>query len=73
MSATARADIERSHDVLRHAHDHPLGAVFAPKTVALIGASERPASVGRALTENLALFGGTTFLVNSNSVEILGA
>jgi len=35
-----------------------LSAMFAPKSVALIGASEKPGSVGRALLENLQSFRG---------------
>lgn len=42
-----------------------LKAVFEPAAVAIIGASERPGSVGRVLTENLLKdFKGTIFLVN---------
>ena len=49
-----------------------LSAMFAPKSVALIGASEKPGSVGRALTENIQSFNGRVFLVNSNHPTILG-
>ena len=63
---------ERAHDILREARRHPLDPLFAPKTVTLIGASEKPGSVGRALAENLGLYGGTTFLVNPNHGEVLG-
>ena len=44
---------ERAHDILREARRHPLDPLFAPKTVTLIGASEKPGSVGRALTEHV--------------------
>jgi acetyltransferase len=49
-------------------------AMFQPKTVAVIGATERSGSVGRALLENLIHnpFGGTVFPVNPNRPNILG-
>jgi len=37
---------------------------FAPRSIAVIGASERAGSVGRALVENLAPFEGEVFPVN---------
>jgi acetyltransferase len=49
-----------------------LEAMFAPKSIALIGASEKPGSVGRALLENLQSFGGQVFAVNPNHQNILG-
>jgi acetyltransferase len=38
--------------------------MFAPNSVALIGASEKPGSVGRALLENLQSFRGRVFPIN---------
>ena len=40
---------------------HPLAAVFTPKTVAVIGASEKPRTIGRSVLSNLigTPFGGT--------------
>ena len=52
-------------------HRPNLEAMLTPKSVALIGASETPGSVGRALTENLQSFNGPVFLVNSNHPTIL--
>ena len=49
-----------------------LDAMLAPKSVAVIGASEKPGSVGRALIENLQSFGGSVFSVNPNRSTILG-
>lgn len=51
---------DRAHDVLR-TERHPLDSIFAPQTVAVIGASERPGSVGRAVLWSLVSspFGGT--------------
>lgn len=42
-----------------------LDAVFRPRSVALIGASERAGSIGRVLLDNLAKFPGEVFPVNS--------
>ena len=48
-------------------------AMFDPKTVALIGASDKAGSVGRAILENLMLFKeGKTFPVNPNRKAVLG-
>jgi acetyltransferase len=49
-----------------------LEVMFAPRSVAVIGASEKPGSVGRALLENLRLFRGHVFPVNPNHSTILG-
>jgi acetyltransferase len=49
-------------------------ALFAPQTVALIGATDRAASVGRTVLENLrpGLFPGTLYAVNPHRSNILG-
>ena len=62
-----------AHDVLR-AETHPLDPIFAPQSVALIGASERPGSVGRTVLWNLlsSPFGGTIFPVNTKRSNVLG-
>jgi len=73
MTATAHACAGPAHDLLRHARGNPLDALFAPKTIAIIGASEKPGSVGRTLAENLRAFEETTYLVNPNHKEVLGA
>jgi acetyltransferase len=49
-----------------------LSAMFAPKSVALIGASEKPSSVGRALLENLRSFRGRVFPINPSHATVLG-
>ncbi len=53
---------------------HPLDAIFAPKNVAVIGATERPNSVGRTLLWNLIShpFGGAVFPINPKRSNILG-
>ena len=52
----------------------PLTPFFAPRTVAVIGATERPDSVGRTLLWNLisSSFGGTVFPVNPTRAHVLG-
>ncbi|MFY9923538.1 MAG: acetate--CoA ligase family protein [Opitutaceae bacterium] len=52
--------------------DSSMGSFFKPKTVAVIGSSERPGSVGRALLENLGTFGGAVYPVNREHDTILG-
>ncbi len=51
-----------------------LDVFFAPKTVALIGASDRPGSLGRTLLWNLIShpFGGTVYPVNPKHENVLG-
>src|SRR3954447_7479580 len=51
-----------------------LDAFFKPKTVAVIGASETPGSVGRTILWNLisSTFGGTVFPVNQKRASVLG-
>lgn len=62
-----------AYDVLR-VERQPLDAIFAPRTVALIGATEKPGSVGRTILENLVRtpFGGTIFPVNPKRPNVLG-
>lgn len=62
-----------SHDLLRY-QKRALDAIFAPKSVALIGASETPNSVGRTILWNLISnpFGGAVFPVNPKRPSVLG-
>jgi acetyltransferase len=46
--------------------------MLAPKSVALIGASEKPGSVGRALLENLESFRGRVFPINPGHATLRG-
>ena len=51
-----------------------LDAMFAPSSVAVIGATDRPATVGRTVLENLlhGKFQGKVYAVNSKHPEVLG-
>src|SRR5689334_11027500 len=52
----------------------PLDVFFSPKTVAVIGATENPGSVGRTILWNLVTspFGGTVYPVNPKRSNVLG-
>ena len=52
----------------------PLDSIFAPRAVAVIGATEKAGSVGRAILWNLisSPFGGTVYPVNPNRPNVLG-
>src|SRR5437868_14959297 len=64
---------DRAHDVLR-TERHPLDSIFVPQSVAVIGATERPGSVGRAVLWSLVSspFGGTVFPVSDKRTSVLG-
>lgn len=64
---------DRAYDILRSTY-RPLDAIFAPRAIAVIGATERPGSVGRTLLWNLIsnTFGGTIFPVNPKRHNVLG-
>src|SRR5579872_3092386 len=57
----------------RHSNQ-PLDVFFSPKTVAVIGATETPGSVGRTVLWNLVTnpFGGTVYPVNPKRPNVLG-
>jgi acetyltransferase len=52
----------------------PLDAIFTPRTIAVIGATENQGSVGRTVLWNLVTspFGGTVFPVNPKRSNVLG-
>ena len=62
-----------AHDVYRYI-PRSLQPIFSPKTVAVIGATEKAGSVGRTVLWNLisSPFGGTVFPVNPKRENILG-
>jgi acetyltransferase len=64
---------EAAHDILG-LRRRPLDVFFAPRNVAVIGATETPASVGRTILWNLinSPFGGTVFPVNPKRTSVLG-
>ncbi len=64
---------EPSHDVL-HSDRPPLDVLFKPGSIAIIGATERAGSVGRAVVSNLRIpdFRGKVYPVNPQHTDILG-
>ncbi len=76
MTATqprSQAPTDRATEILGHV-GHPLDAIFQPRSVAVIGATESPGKVGRTLLANLisSPFGGTVFPVNPTRSSVLG-
>lgn len=69
----SHAPSERAHDILPPRRP-VLDTMFAPKAVALIGATEAKGSVGRTILENLRAndFGGAVFPVNPKRASVLG-
>ncbi len=75
-------DLPRTEPVIDPTHDliyrgrgrKALDSIFGPRTVAVIGASERVGSVGRTILWNLIStpFGGTVYPVNPKRSSILG-
>src|SRR6185312_7607993 len=53
----------------------PLASFFCPRTVAVIGATENPSSVGRTISLNLCQtsFGGRVFPVNPGRQQVFGS
>ncbi|HTQ39224.1 MAG TPA: bifunctional acetate--CoA ligase family protein/GNAT family N-acetyltransferase [Pirellulales bacterium] len=64
---------EQVHDLFSVRHG-PLDVFVRPKNVAMVGASEKPNSVGRSLVANLlgSPFGGKVFLINPRRSTVLG-
>jgi acetyltransferase len=60
--------------VFRSKQRYPLNAIFKPKSIAVIGATEKAGSVGRTILWNLIShpFGGTVFPVNPKHESVLG-
>jgi acetyltransferase len=58
----------------RERRPRPIDVFFAPKAVAVIGATETPGSVGRNVIRNLVSspFGGIVFPVNAKRPSVLG-
>ncbi|MHB8599544.1 MAG: bifunctional acetate--CoA ligase family protein/GNAT family N-acetyltransferase [Ktedonobacteraceae bacterium] len=60
--------------VFRYRQRHPLNVIFEPKSIAVIGATEKVGSVGRTILWNLISnpFGGTVFPINAKRASVLG-
>ena len=73
MKATAPPKLERVHDVFRERRP-TLEMMLAPRSVAVIGATEAEGSVGRTLLENLKAnkFAGRIIPVNPKRAKVLG-
>ncbi|MTJ31823.1 bifunctional acetate--CoA ligase family protein/GNAT family N-acetyltransferase [Aphanizomenon sp. UHCC 0183] len=74
MEAPIKPITNKPYNIFYPEKLNPLDAIFAPNTVAVIGASEKPGSVGRNLLWNLITnpFGGTVFPINPQHSSILG-
>ncbi|HET6567871.1 MAG TPA: bifunctional acetate--CoA ligase family protein/GNAT family N-acetyltransferase [Rhodothermales bacterium] len=72
-ATTGSRTTDPSYDLFT-TRQQPLDAIFNPRTVAVIGASERAGSVGRTILWNLISnpFGGTVFPVNARRPNVLG-
>ena len=72
-SETPAPKTDLAHDVLR-TEGRALDAIFAPRSVAVVGATERAGSVGRTILWNLisSPFGGTVFPVNPGRPNVMG-
>jgi len=73
MQIQTTSATESVHDILRHER-RSFEALFAPQTVAVIGATEKEGSVGRTILRNLisTSFGGIVFPVNLKRKSVLG-
>src|SRR3954454_17507212 len=63
-----------AHDILQGDRLHPLDAIFAPKSIALIGATEKAGTVGYTLIRHLCSdsFKGVVYPVNPKRSRVLG-
>jgi len=66
--------IKPARKKMSHSRNQPLDVFFSPKTVAVIGATENPGTVGRTVFWNLVTnpFGGTVYPVNPKRPSVLG-
>ena len=73
MTALSPAPLPAASDDLADDR-HPLDAIFNPRSIAVIGATEKEGSVGRTILWNLlsSPFGGTVYPVNPTRPAILG-
>ncbi|MEO1208928.1 MAG: bifunctional acetate--CoA ligase family protein/GNAT family N-acetyltransferase [Cyanobacteria bacterium J06638_20] len=68
-----KPSLDPAYDILR-SEEQPLSAIFNPRAVAVVGATDRPGSVGRTLLWNLISnpFGGMVFPINPKRNSVLG-
>jgi len=73
MDPLVTPGFDPAHDVLHYGRQ-PLDSIFAPKSVAVVGATETIGSVGRTIVWNLmsSSFGGTIYPVNPKRHSVLG-
>ena len=73
LFATDRHGTEPSHNIFS-AIPNRLDSLFKPKNIAIVGATDKPGSVGRTILWNLlsSPFGGTIFPVNPKRDNLLG-
>ena len=74
VPAVSQGQEKSSVELLQPRRDTSLEHIFSPKSVAVIGASERAGSVGRTVLWNLisSPFGGTVYPVNAKRPNVLG-
>ncbi|MDX1931227.1 MAG: bifunctional acetate--CoA ligase family protein/GNAT family N-acetyltransferase [Capsulimonadales bacterium] len=74
VTTTPNLKTDPAYDLLRQTGPHPLDVFFRPRSVAVIGATETPGSVGRTLLTNLigSPFGGVVYPVNPKRPAVLG-
>lgn len=70
---SVKPSLDPAYDIFR-SEEQPLSAIFNPKAVAVIGATDRPGSVGRTVLWNLISnpFGGMVFPINPKRTSVLG-
>ena len=73
MNTLVPPGFDPAHDVLHYGR-HALDSIFAPKSVAVVGATETLGTVGRTVVWNLisSSFGGTIYPVNPKRPSVLG-
>ena len=74
LTAPSEERLDSANDILHAGRERPLAAIFSPKSIAVIGATERKRSVGRTVLHNLLAggFPGKIYPVNPIQETILG-
>jgi acetyltransferase len=72
MAKPQHAPSDEVHDIFRRVRSNPLNRIFAPKSIAVVGATDKENSVGHAVMANLASFTGQVFPVNPHHSTVLG-